>query len=81
MAMCQGGEGVVWSGALHDGNSVILLLVEHVGTREMGFEGTGVEVVWGNGRRRGGRGGLGDAGHEGVGTGCMGACILGDKVP
>ena len=41
LATCQGWEGVVWSGMLHDGDSVISLLRERLGTSEMGFEGAG----------------------------------------
>ena len=34
----------VWSRMLHDGNSVISLLREHLGARTMGFESAGGEV-------------------------------------
>ena len=36
MAVCQG-EGVVWSGALRDGNSVVLLLREQLRPNWKGF--------------------------------------------
>ena len=70
-AGCQGREGVVWSGMLNDGNSVILLLWGRLGTGEMGFEGAGGEVVLGNGRRSS-YGGLRNTRHKGVGAGCLG---------
>ena len=77
MAVCQGGGCAVWSGMLRDGKIVNLLLREHSGTGEMGFEGAGGEVVWGNGRRMGSHERLKNAGQNGVGAGCVGACILG----
>ena len=67
---------------LRDGKAVILLLREHLGTGEMGFEGAGGELVWGN-LRRGSHERLENAGQKGVGAGCVGACILGQclRVP
>ena len=81
MAGCQQWEGVVWSGLLRDGKTVILLLREQLGTRKMGCNGMGREVVRGNGRGRGKCERPGKAWHEGVRTGYMGTCTLGGYVP
>ena len=58
MAECQGREGEVWSERVHDGNSVISLLREHLRGREMGYNDAGCEGVQGNGWRK--------SSHEGL---------------
>ena len=68
-------------GMLHDANSVILLLREHLGTSRIGGEGARIEMVWGNRRRRGIHEGLGNARHGGVWTDCMGTGTLWRYVP
>ena len=45
MAVCQGGEGVVWSGLLRDGISFNLLLREQLGARMTRFKGVEDEGV------------------------------------
>ena len=42
----------MWSGLLHDGRTLILLLREHLRTGEMGFEGAG-EGLFGEARGEG----------------------------
>ena len=81
MATCQQGERVRWSGVPHDGKTVILLLREQLRSSKRGRKGAGREVVLGNGRGRGKCERLGKAWHDGVGAGCMGACIPGVYVP
>ena len=81
MAACQREKGVVGSGVLRDGKSAVLLLRGQLRTGKLGSKGTGEVVVRGNGRGRSTHEALGEAGREGIWTGCMGTCILGVNVP
>ena len=45
MAVCQGEKGRVWSGVLRDGNSLVVLIREHMRTNWMGRCGAGGEMV------------------------------------
>ena len=79
MAECQG-NGAVCSGMLHDGETVILLLREHLRTRVIGRSGARRDLVREN-LRGSSHEGLGQARYECLWAGCVRACTLRGYVP